>query len=193
MKISIITVSFNNAATIEDTINSVASQKHSDVEHIVIDGVSTDGTVEIVQRNRDAVEKFVSERDSGIYDAMNKGIASASGDVIGFLNSDDVYAHCDILSRAAEVFANPDVDACYADLVYVRQEDLGKVVRHWKSKDFRQGLFALGWCPPHPTFFVRKSVYREYGGFDLNYRLAADVELMLRFFGKTSDQVGLCS
>lgn len=180
MKISIVTVAKNAAGTIEDTLRSVASQSHVPTEHIVIDGGSTDATLNIVRRHGDHIAQLVSEPDRGLYDAMNKGIAAATGEVIGTLNADDIYAHGDVLRRVAEVFAEPEVEACYADLVYVQKHDLGKVVRYWKSRPYTPGLFARGWIPAHPTFFVRRGVYERYGGFDLRYHYQSDFELTMR-------------
>ena len=184
MKISIITVVYNNAETIEETILSVASQSYRDIEHIVVDGVSTDGTMDVVRRHREKIAKLVSEPDEGIFDAMNKGIRLATGEVIAFLNADDIYADNAVLEQVALAFSDPSVGACYADLVYVDPVNLNKVVRFWKSQDYKPGLFQRGWVPAHPTFFARKKVYDEYGGFDVAYRLAADFELMLRFLEK---------
>lgn len=181
MKISIITVSYNSATTIEDTILSVAGQTHPDTEHLLIDGASTDGTVVVADRHRSALAVIRSEPDHGIYDAMNKGIALATGEVLAFLNADDVYSDNQVLARVAEVFADPTVDACYADLLYVDRADLHRIVRYWKSCPYHPGLFERGWCPPHPTFFVRKRVFDSLGAFDLNFTLAADAELMMRF------------
>ena len=180
IKISIITVVFNNGATIEDTIGSIESQSYRNVEHIVIDGGSTDGTLEVIQRHRVNIDYFVSEPDRGIFDAMNKGLRLATGDVVAFLNADDIYAVTDVLQRVADVFADPSVDASYADLIYVDPLDLDKPARYWKSRDFRPGLFARGWAPAHPTFFARCAVYREYGGYDESLGLAADFDLMMR-------------
>lgn len=179
MKISIITVCFNSAKTISDTINSVASQNYYDTEHIIVDGGSTDGTVKIIE-NAPSVARFVSEPDSGIYDAMNKGINMASGEVIGILNADDFYVNEVVLNQIARVFNKEDVDACYADLVYVKEKNTSKVVRYWRSQTFKAGLFLKGWMPAHPTFFVKKSVYEQHGVFNLNYRIAADVEMLFR-------------
>lgn len=183
MKISIITVCFNSVETIKDTIRSVAEQNYPDVEHIIIDGGSTDGTKDIIA-NATTVARYISEPDDGIYDAMNKGIARASGDIIGILNADDFYASEDVLEHVAMTFDEPGVDSCYADLVYVRQHDAQKIVRYWKSYPYKPGLFKRGWMPAHPTFFCRKSVYERYGNFDLNYTIAADVELLFRFLEK---------
>ena len=182
MKISIITVTYNCASFVSECLASVILQTHTDVEHVVIDGASTDETLELLERKREQLAVLVSEPDSGIYDAMNKGIKLAKGDVIGFLNSDDFYASDKVLSRVAEVFEeDPSLDACYADLIYTNQIDTSLTVRYWKSNDFVPGLFSKGWCPPHPTFFVRHSVYERFGDFDLTYHIASDVELMMRF------------
>jgi glycosyltransferase involved in cell wall biosynthesis len=181
MKISVITASFNSAGTIVDTLDSVAAQRHPDIEHLVIDGASRDNTVALVRAHKRPPELCVSEQDRGIYDAMNKGIRLATGDVIGFINSDDFYASPDALTKVAEVFDNPSVDICYGNLCYVRHDHPDQVVRYWPSCPFRPGLFRTGWCPPHPTFFVRRHVYEKLGGFDLSYRMANDVELMARF------------
>jgi glycosyltransferase involved in cell wall biosynthesis len=180
MKISIITVCRNAEATLEEAIHSVAAQDYANREHIVVDGGSRDGTMAILERNKHTLARFVSEPDGGIYDAMNKGIALATGDVIGFLNADDCYAHAGVLSRIAAQFATPEVEACYADLVYVDQHDPGRVVRYWKSRDYVDGMFDSGWMPAHPTFYVRRDVYSRYGGYDTQYRLQSDFELTLR-------------
>jgi glycosyltransferase involved in cell wall biosynthesis len=184
VKISIITVVFNNERTIEDTILSIEAQTHSDIEHIVVDGASTDGTMDVLQRHRGKIAQLVSEPDEGIFDAMNKGIRLATGEVIAFLNADDIYADNTVLAQVAAVFSDTAVDACYADLVYVDPVDLNKVVRFWKSQDFKPGLFQKGWVPAHPTFFARKKVYQQYGDYDVGLRLASDFELMLRFLEK---------
>ncbi len=183
MKISIITVCYNSAATISDTINSVASQSYADKEYIVVDGNSKDATMEIV-RASSCISHYISEPDKGIYDAMNKGIALATGDVIGTLNADDFYMNNQVLSDVAEIFSDPAVEACYGDLIYVRQDNVDQIVRFWKSQDYKSGLFRSSWMPAHPTFFVRKNVYEKFGCFDLNYKIAADFELLFRFIEK---------
>lgn len=180
MKISVITVAYNSAATIADTLRSVASQTHPDIEHWVVDGKSTDDTLQVVQAHQHPALRVSSEPDKGIYDAMNKGLAWASGDVVGFLNADDLYADPDVLNRVADVFKDPSVDACFGDLVYVTGDN-SKVVRYWKSRPFTPGSFARGWCPAHPTFYVRRAVIDKLGPFDLSYRLAADTEFMMRY------------
>lgn len=181
-KISVVTVSFNSAATIESTLASVAAQEKANFEHLVVDGGSSDGTVAIVERFREGIAHFVSEPDQGLYDAMNKGIAAATGDYVGFLNSDDVYAHPNVLSRIADALSVGVWDAVHGDLVYVSQTDPGKVLRYWKSKPYVPGMFEAGWHPAHPTLFVRRSLLRELGGFSTNYRFHADFDLMVRLF-----------
>lgn len=178
-KITIITVCYNSAATIKDTLKSVAMQAYPAIEHIVVDGLSTDDTMSIVGEFQH-VSHAVSEQDSGIYDAMNKGIGLATGDVIGFINADDFYATSDSLSWVMKVFEDPAIEACYGDLCYVKQNNTHSVVRYWRSSEFQKEFFLQGWCPPHPTFFVRKDVYERFGSFDLQYKIAADVELMMR-------------
>ena len=178
--VSVITVCFNSAETIEDAILSVEAQKYSYVEHLIIDGASTDNTMAIVGRH-ESIRRAFSEPDSGIYDAMNKGIAKAKGEIIGMLNADDLYADDDVLSKVVELFSDASIDACFADLVYVKQQDTNEVVRYWKSREFQPGLFKEGWMPAHPTFFARKKVYEQFGGFDLNFTIAADFELLFRF------------
>ena len=181
MKISIITASFNSAKTIRDTLESVKSQDYDDIEHLVIDGLSTDETLNIV-RQFPHVSALVSEKDKGIYDAMNKGIRLATGDVIGILNSDDMYIDENVLKQVAEIFKNQNVDACYADLQYVDERDPNKLVRHWKSGSYKKHSFLYGWMPPHPTLFLRRRVYEKVGIFNLSLKTAADYELMLRVF-----------
>lgn len=182
MKISIITVTYNCVSVLSDCLNSVASQTYNNIEHIVIDGASTDGTLSLLNSKKHQLDTLVSELDEGIYDAMNKGIKIAKGDIIGFLNSDDFYANNEVISKVVSEFKKePSLDACYADLIYVNQLNTSKIVRYFKSREFKQGLFSKGWCPPHPTFFARRSVYERFGNFDLNFRIASDVELMMRF------------
>jgi glycosyltransferase len=183
MKISIITATYNSAATVRDTLESVANQEHPDVEHIIVDGRSSDDTLEIV-KGFSHVARIHSEKDKGIYDAMNKGIGIAAGDIIGILNSDDVYTDNFVLSDIAAAFEDPAVMTVYADLQYVDAVDLRKVRRRWSSGPFRRKNFYFGWMPPHPTFFVRRSVYEQTGLFNLSLRSAADYELMLRILLK---------
>lgn len=180
MKISVITVAYNSAATIADTLRSIASQAHPDVEHWIVDGKSKDDTLAVVEAHRHPGLRVSSESDKGIYDAMNKSFALASGDIVGFLNSDDFYADNLVLERVAKAFEDPTVEACYGDLVYVSQ-DKSRVVRYWRSRPFRQGDFAKGWCPAHPTFYIRKALLPRLGPFDLSYKLGSDVEFMMRY------------
>jgi glycosyltransferase len=188
MKVTIITVSYNSAATIADTLASVAAQTHPDIEHVVIDGRSRDATMDIVRRHGH-VSHAVSEPDGGIYDAMNKGLALARGDLVGFLNADDVLAGPDAVARLVDA-AQPDRDIVYADLVYVRENDLQHVVRHWRSGAYRRGALRTGWMPPHPTFYVRRELLRDVGGFDTRLRIAADYDHMLRCLCRPGVRVG---
>jgi glycosyltransferase len=188
MKVSIITVAYNSAATIANTLASVAEQTHADIEHIVIDGRSTDATMAIVEQHRAGLAHVVSEPDLGIYDAMNKGIALATGRIVGFLNADDVLNDADaVASIAAAAAASADV--VYADLVYVRNDDLRRVVRRWRSGAFHRSRLRFGWMPPHPTFYVRRSLLQEIGGFDTSLRIAADYDLMLRCLARPATTV----
>jgi glycosyltransferase involved in cell wall biosynthesis len=184
LKISVITVVFNRRDTIEDTFRSVSSQRYENVEHIVVDGGSSDGTMDVLNARRDQIDVLLSEPDRGIYDALNKGIALATGDVVGFLHADDVFADTRVLSRIADAFADDAVGAVYGDLVYVQEGDMGRVVRHWSAGHFSKSKLAWGWMPPHPTFYARRSLYAQLGGFDLRYRIAADYDTMLRFLGR---------
>ena len=178
--ITIITATFNSAQTVKDTLISVGRQTFQDIEHIIIDGASTDNTLDIVAAYPH-VNTVISEKDNGIYDAMNKGIRLATGDVVGILNSDDIYAHNRVLESIARLFKDPNVQIVYADLQYVKADNLNKVVRHWKSGEYSSQNFFYGWMPPHPTFFVRRELFDECGLFDTSFKSAADYELMLRF------------
>jgi len=181
MKISVITICYNSDRTIADTMRSARCQTYSNIEHIIVDGGSTDNTLAVVSAEVMPSYKLVSEKDNGIYDAMNKGIALATGDIIGFINADDFYPSPDVLATVAAAFEASGADCCYGDLCYVQQDDVSKLVRYWRSAPFVPGLFGRGWCPPHPTFFVRRKVYERLGGFELIFKIAADVELMARF------------
>lgn len=180
MKITIITACYNSAATIGDTINSVSRQTFQEFEHLIIDGKSTDLTIDVVDDHRHPNLMVFSEPDNGIYDAMNKGLRHASGEVIGFLNSDDYYADASVLDKIHLVFQDKSVMACYGDLVYV-SHDKTSVSRYWRSKSFSRGDFSRGWCPPHPTFYVRKSALERLGVFDLSFKMASDIEFMMRY------------
>jgi glycosyltransferase involved in cell wall biosynthesis len=180
MKISIITVAYNSAKTIRDTIQSVAIQSYSDIEYIIIDGGSEDDTIEIVKSFENIVDQFISEPDGGIYYAMNKGLSLASGEIVGFLNSDDFLVDSNVITDIVKALDDLTVDACYGDLVYVDQIDTCKVVRYWKSQDYKNGLCSSGWMPAHPTFYVRREIYIRYGNFDTSFHLQADYEMALR-------------
>ncbi len=188
MKISIITVVRNGKETIRDAINSVLLQEYNDLEYIIVDGASTDGTVEAikcaVKRYPKRNINFISEKDDGIYDAMNKGIRLATGDIIGILNSDDFYINNDVISTVVNVFMAENVDSVFADLVYVRADDLDKIVRYYSSATFHPKKMAYGWMPAHPTFFAKIKIYEQYGLYKTDYRIAADYELIARFLVK---------
>ncbi|HRN55087.1 MAG TPA: glycosyltransferase family 2 protein [Agriterribacter sp.] len=183
MKISLITATYNSAETVGDTLQCVQQQDYPNIEHIIIDGGSKDDTLKIVE-DFPHINKVISGKDKGIYDAMNKGITAATGDVIGILNSDDVYAHTTVLSVVAKAFADPAVQSSYADLQFVQRNNTDKVVRTWKAGKYTKKSFYYGWMPPHPTFFVRREVYSKVGMFNLNLGSAADYELMLRILLK---------
>lgn len=185
MKISIITVVYNNCATILDAINSVKSQSFSQIEHIIVDGSSTDGTLEIIKNNSDKISKFISGKDSGIYDAMNKGISLATGDIIGILNSDDFYFDSDVLFDVFNEFNNdPSLDVLYGNIVYVNKDNTDLIKRKWISHNYYKNYFENGNVPPHPSLFLKRSVYENVGFFNLEYKLAADYDFMLRVFKK---------
>jgi glycosyltransferase len=184
MKISIITPSFNSEKTIEDAIKSVIGQTYKDIEYIIIDGGSKDKTLEIINKYQDKVSKVVSEKDRGLYDAINKGIKLATGEIIGNLNSDDVYENNRVLELVTETFEKTKCDVCWGDLVYVKKDNLNKITRVWKSSEFKTGKFKTGWHPPHPTFFVKREIYEKFGVFRENFKIAADYELMLRLLEK---------
>jgi glycosyltransferase involved in cell wall biosynthesis len=181
-RLSVVTVCFNSASTIEAALASVGGQRGADVEHIVIDGGSSDGTLPIIERHRSRIAHFVSEPDRGLYDAMNKGIAAATGDYLGFLNSDDAYENDGVLAEVSAALASSQFDAAHGDLVYVRSTDPSRVVRYWKSRPYQPGMFEAGWHPAHPTLFVRTALLRELGGFNTGFRYHADFDLMVRLF-----------
>ncbi|MAG85807.1 MAG: glycosyl transferase [Flavobacteriaceae bacterium] len=181
MKVSIITVCLNSEQTIEDTILSVKQQEYGNIEHIFVDGGSTDGTIDIINKYNDNGSQIISQKDNGIYDAMNKGLQICSGDITGFLNADDFYADNFAIQRIADTVKLNDVDCCYGDLEYVAKNNPEKQIRIWRSTPYRDNLFNKGWHPPHPTFFAKKNVFDRLGHFDLNFKIAADYEIMLRF------------
>jgi len=171
----------NNRDTIKDCINSVLDQTYTDIEYIIIDGASTDGTVEIIKSYGDMISLFISEPDGGIYSAMNKGLLSATGDIIGIINSDDLYVNEFVIARVFKEFEDKCVDSVYADLVYVSHADVGKKVRHYDSGQFSPDKFVYGLMPAHPTFFVKRQIYEKYGVFRTDLKIAADFDLLIRF------------
>lgn len=184
MKLSVVTAVRNRKATIMQAMASVRTQSHADIEHIVIDGASTDGTLAAVENASHSALRLVSEPDSGIYDALNKGIRLASGDVIGVLHSDDFFAHDRVLEKVAAAFADRRTLAAYGDLDYVSAADENRIVRHWRSSDFDPGKLRWGWMPPHPTLFLRREVFERHGLYDQRYRIAADYDAVLRYFSR---------
>ena len=181
--VTVVTVVKNGAATIADCVESVLEQNYP-VEYIVVDGGSTDGTIDIVNQYSSQISTIVSEPDKSIYDGMNKGVALATGSILGMLNADDVYAHESVIAHVAEAFEDPAIESCYGDLIYVDPDDCSKITRYWKSGPYKRNLFYNGRMPPHPTFFARISLYKKYGGFNVGLGTSADYELMLRFLLK---------
>jgi len=184
MKFSIITATYNNQNTIGDTINSLASQTYENIEHIIIDGASTDNTLSAIKKTGKKVSKIISEPDKGIYDALNKGIKNATGTFIVFLHADDIFSDNTIIEKAAKLLTESKTESLYGDLQYVAKENTDKIIRYWKSGNFTYSKLKKGWMPPHPTFFVKKEIYDKYGLFDTNFKIAADYDIILRFLGK---------
>lgn len=184
MKISVVTAVYNRATTIADAVESVQAQTYSEVEHVVQDGGSTDGTLDYLRSAQNSRTSLSSEQDEGIYDAINKGIARATGDVIGLMHSDDFFAHPKVLERISRRFADPQVDGVYGDLEYVSADVTGKIIRHWKAGEYRPQKLAWGWMPPHPTLYLRSSVFDRFGLYDTTFRIAADYDAMLRYLGQ---------
>ena len=184
MKISVITICHNSEKHLEHTIKSVLSQTHEDIEYIIVDGNSTDTTTNIIRSFGSGISKWISEPDNGLYDALNKGLAMATGDVVGFLHSDDFFADSEVLSKVAVLFEKTDVHSVYGDIQYVDQADIGKPLTNRRYGKYRLWKFRLGWAPPHPTFYVKREVYDEYSGFDTSFDIAADYDCILRFLVK---------
>lgn len=182
MKFTIITAVYNRSKTIGAALDSVTQQTYANVEHVVIDGASTDGTLEVIEAHRHEGMVLISEPDRGIYDALNKGIENASGDIIGIMHSDDFYSHQNVLAKAATCFAQTSADAVYGDLDYVSSSDTNRIRRRWSSGDFDRRKLRRGWMPPHPTLFVRRAVFEQFGVYDTSYQIAADYDAMLRWF-----------
>lgn len=184
MKISVITSVYDRVDTINQTVQSVQAQSWHNLEHIVIDGASTDGTLQVLQRCLTAQAVWLSEPDKGIYDALNKGLARATGEVVGLMHSDDFFADDHVLEWVAAAFADPLVEAAYGDLDYVAKDDTSRIIRRWRSGDYTAAKLARGWMPPHPTLYVRRSVIERWGGYDTRYKIAADYDAILRYFGQ---------
>ncbi|MEM6804300.1 MAG: glycosyltransferase family 2 protein [Bacteroidota bacterium] len=184
MKVSIVSVCYNAEKYIKDCLESVSMQDYEDIEHIVVDGASKDGTLEIIKKHGAHISKLVSESDKGLYDAMNKGIALTSGAIIGMLNADDLYPNPGVISRIVKAFKNSETMMSFGDLVYVNEGNLDKVVRYYQAHNYQDNWWSRGMMPPHPTFFVRKELYDRYGTFDTSFEICADFDLMLRLFHK---------
>jgi glycosyltransferase len=183
MKVSIITATYNNENTILDTIVSVTCQTYPEIEHIIVDGLSSDKTLEIINRTPNRVSKIISEHDNGIYDALNKGINAATGNIVCFLHADDLFADHLVIEDIVKLFKLTNTDSVYADLQYVSRSNTDKVVRYWKSGVFSLNKLKWGWMPPHPTFVVKKKIYLSFGLFDTNFKISADYDVILRFLG----------
>ncbi|QLK45115.1 glycosyltransferase [Vibrio owensii] len=181
MKVSVITATYNSSQTVIDTLESLNQQTYEDIEYIIIDGASSDSTLKVVQENCSRVAKIISEPDKGIYDALNKGIKAATGDIIGFLHSDDLFAYPDAIRDLVKTLEAEGTDSVYADLEYVSKEDTSKVVRKWKSGSFYKAKLLSGWMPPHPTFFMKREQYQKLGLFNLKFNIAADYDSILRY------------
>jgi len=181
MKISVVTVVYNRARTIGEAMESVQRQTYVDVEHIVQDGGSSDGTIQKITRHATDATKLISEPDAGIYDAINRGIGRAAGDVIGLMHSDDFFAHDRVLEMVAARFANPDIDGVYGDLQYVAVDNPAQVIRHWRSGNYHPSMLKRGWMPPHPTLYLRREVFDRFGLYDTSFSIAADYDAMLRY------------
>ena len=192
MKISIITTTFNSAATIQSCLNSIAEQSFSNIDHIIIDGASSDDTVKIIksyqENHPERTINLLSEPDNGIYDALNKGIALATGDIVGFVHSDDLLASQHVLDDIAKTFKSKNCDGVFGDLIYVNRKNTDKTIRNWTSCDFNISLLKKGWMPAHPTLYVKKDVYQRFGDFNTQYKIAADYEFILRIFKNESLQ-----
>ncbi len=186
IKISIVTATWNCAEVLPDCLNSINNQTYDNREHIVVDGGSIDGTLELINEKLNAIDLLISEPDSGIYDALNKGIRHSTGDVIGFLHADDLYYSTDTLAKISLAFNDPSICAVYGDLTYVSRENTSKIIRKWRSNSFEMEKLKRGWMPPHPTLYVRREWYEKIGGFDSNYRISADYLSILRLFSDST-------
>lgn len=189
MKVSIITATYNSAATIADTLQSLNAQSYQDIEYIIIDGASKDNTVDVIKQQCPRVTTIISEPDKGIYDALNKGIEAATGDIIGFLHSDDLFAYPEAVKDIVEQFQTSKSDAVYGDLQYVSQDNTDNIVRLWKSGPYQRANLKKGWMPPHPTFYMKRELYEKFGLFDLSFKIAADYDSLLRYLWSNGVQL----
>jgi len=187
MKVSIITPTLNSERFIKDCIESVKNQSYLDIEHIIVDGGSIDYTLKIIKEYENTYNlKLITGKDKGIYDALNKGIKNASGEIIGILHSDDLYPNNEVIEKIVNIFQSQKIDSCYGDLYYVKENDINKVIRYWKSGVYNRNKFKYGFMLPHPTFFVKKEIYEKYGVFDTSFKISGDYELMVRFLYKNN-------
>nr|WP_321451626.1 glycosyltransferase family 2 protein [uncultured Carboxylicivirga sp.] len=187
MQISIITVTFNSSDTLKTTIDSIRNQTAvHNIEYIVIDGKSSDNTVDIIKNNCDLIKKWISEPDNGIYDAMNKGLKMASGEWVGYLHADDILASNTIIEEIINTISSNNINTLYGNLNYVQENNIDKTVRHWKSQSFQPKLLKNGWMPPHPTLYVKRDLFLQLGGFNTRYKIAADYDFILRLFSNTN-------
>ena len=186
VKVSIITVCFNSEKTIRNTIKSVLNQNYPNIEYIIIDGGSQDNTLSTIESYHRSITKIVSEKDNGMYDALNKGIDLSTGDLIGILHSDDIFYSNDVVNNIVKKIMISKTDSIYGDLDYVDEYNLNKVIRKWKSGTYNQRKLLFGWMPPHPTFFIKKEIFNKYGKYDLSFGTASDYELIVRLLYKYS-------
>ena len=184
MKVSLITATYNSESYLEESIASVIRQTHKDIEHIIVDGKSADNTLAIIQKHESHIAKWISETDRGMYDAINKGIKMATGDIIGILNSDDILVGDDVIASIVKAFETHDVDTVYGDLEYVSAADTNKILRIWQGRPFKRYRFRYGWMPAHPTFYIKRSLVEKYGYYENHYYTAADYEFMARYLYK---------
>jgi glycosyltransferase involved in cell wall biosynthesis len=184
MKLSLITVTCNSGQYLEDCVKSVINQTYKDIEYIIIDGKSTDNSIDIIKKYENHINAWISEPDRGMYDAINKGMQLSTGDVIGILNSDDIFDNNDVVASVIQAFTEQKVDSIYGDLEYVEQNDLNKVYRIWKGRPYKRSRFFTGWMPAHPTFYFKRKLFEDFGGYENHYFSAADYELMCRYLFK---------
>lgn len=190
MKLSVVTAVYNRRATIAQALDSVASQSYAQVEHVIQDGGSTDGTIDLIAEISNDRMNVTSEPDNGIYDAINRGICRAQGDVVGLMHSDDFFAHTDILTAVADALSDPELDGVYGDLDYVAADDTSRIIRRWRSGPYNRDRLSKGWMPPHPTVYLKRHVFDRYGLYDTSYRIAADYDAMLRYLATGQIKLG---